>query len=46
MSRMIDFIGICRKAGGLTYGYEQTLDGMKRGKCITVLHKYRLSEVY
>lgn len=37
MSRMIDFIGICRKAGGLTYGYEQTSDGMKRGKVVLIL---------
>ena len=32
MSRLIDFIGICRKAGRFTYGAAQTQEWMSKGK--------------
>lgn len=37
MSRLIEFLGICRKAGGLTYGAAQTKDMMGCGKVVCVL---------
>lgn len=37
MSKIIDFLSICRKAGKLTYGAAQTQEMMKYGKVVCVL---------
>lgn len=37
MNRLIEFLGICRKAGKLTYGAAQTQEMMKYGKVVCVL---------
>lgn len=37
MNKLIEFLGICRKAGGLTYGASQTKDMINCGKVKCVL---------
>ncbi len=37
MDKLLSFLGICKKAGKLSLGYDSTVEMLKKGKCRLVL---------